>query len=111
MSLPFDQWGIDVLVAGSQKALMLPPGLAMAAFSDKAWKANQRSTSPRFYFDFKKESDAQAKGTTAYTPAVGLVMGLVESLQMLREEGLAACVERHHRLAQATRAAPARQRR
>ena len=101
--LPFDDWGIDVLVAGSQMALMLPPGLAMGAVSDKAKKAFSRSDLPKFYLDLSKEVAAQAKGQTAYTPAVSLVIGMVESLRMLKEEGLEACFARHRKLGTATR--------
>ncbi len=102
--LPFDAWGIDVMVAGSQKALALPPGLAFLAASDKAWKLNETADLPRFYFDLKRERDSQRKNQTAWTPAISLVEGLDESLQMFREEGLAACFARHERLARGARA-------
>lgn len=104
MNLPTDEWGIDVLVAGSQKALMLPPGLAMGAFTSKAAAAMERSNLPSFYFDLKKEAANQASGTTSFTPAVSLLYGLQESLAMMREETLEACFARHDRLARATRA-------
>jgi aspartate aminotransferase-like enzyme len=102
--LPFDAWGIDVMVSGSQKALGLPPGLSFLAASDKAWKLNETADLPRFYFDLKRERDSQRKNQTAWTPAISLVLGLDESLQMMREEGLAACFERHERLARGARA-------
>ncbi|HWE25522.1 MAG TPA: alanine--glyoxylate aminotransferase family protein [Myxococcales bacterium] len=102
--LPFDAWGIDVMVSGSQKALGLPPGLAFLAASEKAWKLNETADLPRFYFDLKRERDNQRKNQTAWTPAISLVLGLDESLQMFREEGLAACFERHERLARGARA-------
>ncbi|HDS17007.1 MAG TPA: alanine--glyoxylate aminotransferase family protein [Proteobacteria bacterium] len=102
--LPMDEWGLDVVVTGSQKALMLPPGLAFAALSAKAWKFNQRSTLPRYYFDFAKELKNSVKGQNAYTPAVSLIVGLREVLVMIKEEGLDQVFKRHARLAEATRA-------
>jgi aspartate aminotransferase-like enzyme len=102
--LPFDAWGIDVMVSGSQKALGLPPGLAFLAASEKAWKLNESADLPRFYFDLKRERDNQRKNQTAWTPAISLVGGLDESLQMFREEGLQACFARHERLARGARA-------
>jgi aspartate aminotransferase-like enzyme len=103
--VPVDRWGLDVVVVGSQKALMLPPGLAVVAVSDKAWKANERANLPRFYLDLMRERKSQEKGETAFTPAVSLVVGLRESLRMLKEEGLEGVWLRHERLAKATRAA------
>lgn len=96
---------IDVLVAGSQKGLMLPPGLGFLWVSDKAWSLSNRSQLPKFYFDLSKEKKAQAKNQTSYTPAVSLVMGLRESLEMMKEEGRNAIFARHERLARACRAA------
>jgi aspartate aminotransferase-like enzyme len=103
--VPVDQWGLDVTVVGSQKALMLPPGLAIVVVSDKAWKAHERATLPRFYLDLARERKSQDKGETAFTPAVSLVVGLRESLRMLKEETLAGVWNRHERLAKAARAA------
>jgi aspartate aminotransferase-like enzyme len=103
--VPMDKWGLDVVCVGSQKALMLPPGLAIVAVSDKAWKANERSNLPRFYLDLVRERKSQEKGETAFTPAVSLVVGLRESLRMLKEETLEGVFHRHERLAKATRAA------
>ena len=103
--IPMDDWGIDILVSGSQKAFMLPPGLAFAAMSDKAWKFNETAKCPRFYLDFKKERKNLADNTTAYTPAVSLIIGLREALLMIKEEGLQNMFARHDRLARATRAA------
>jgi aspartate aminotransferase-like enzyme len=103
--VPMDKWGLDVVCVGSQKALMLPPGLAVVAVSDKAWKANERSNLPRFYLDLMRERKSQEKGETAFTPAVSLVVGLRESLRMLKEETLEGVFHRHERLAKATRAA------
>ncbi len=104
-NLPMDEWGIDAVITGSQKALQLPPGLALVALSEKAWKANESSKCPRFYFDFKKERKNLANQTTAYTPAVSLVTGLRSVLQSMREEGIENVHKRHNRLARATRAA------
>ncbi|MBI5096081.1 MAG: alanine--glyoxylate aminotransferase family protein [Nitrospirae bacterium] len=98
-----DEWGIDILITGSQKALMLPPGLAFAGISDKAWRMNERAKCSRFYFDFKKERDNLKKNTSAYTPAVSLIIGLQHVLRTLREEGLPNIFARHALLANATR--------
>ncbi len=95
---------IDVLVSGSQKALMLPPGLAFVTASEKAWARAKSAKMPRYYFDLEKERKNQAKNQTAYTPAVSLVTGLQESLRLLQEEGLENIFARHARLAKATRA-------
>ena len=102
---PMDEWGIDVLVSGSQKAFMLPPGLAFAALSEKAWKFMETAKCQRFYFDFKKERKNLKDNTTAYTPAASLIIGLRDALKMLKEEGLENVFARHNRLARATRAA------
>jgi aspartate aminotransferase-like enzyme len=103
--LPMDTWGIDTVVTGSQKALMLPPGLSFASLSDKAWRAVGRSDLPKYYFDFKKELGKLKNNDTSFTPAITLVIGLRESLRMIRQEGLEALFARHERLASATRAA------
>jgi aspartate aminotransferase-like enzyme len=84
---------------------MLPPGLAFATLSDKAWSFVERSDLPRYYFDFKKELKKIQGDQTAYTPAVSLVVGLNETLKMIKEEGLKNVFSRHTRLAEATRAA------
>jgi aspartate aminotransferase-like enzyme len=104
-SIPMDEWGVDVVISGSQKAMMLPPGLAFAALSDKAWKFVERSNLPKYYFDFKKELKSSKKNQSAYTPAISLFVGLRESLRMIRQEGLEAVFRRHEKLAEATRAA------
>ncbi|MFL5812863.1 MAG: pyridoxal-phosphate-dependent aminotransferase family protein [Bdellovibrionia bacterium] len=101
--LPMDKWGIDVLITGSQKALMLPPGLAMIALSDRAWAATETSTIPKFYLDLKAERKVISKNTTAWTPAISLIAGLKEALRMIREEGLENVFKRHDLLARATR--------
>jgi aspartate aminotransferase-like enzyme len=103
--VPVDEWGFDVTVCGSQKALMLPPGLAIVAVSDKAWKANERANLPRFYADLGRERRNQDKGDASFTPAVSLIVGLRESLRMMKEETLEGVFNRHERLAKATRAA------
>ncbi len=104
ISLPMDEWGIDVLVSACHKALGLPPGVAFLAASEKAWKLNATADLPRFYFDARRERDNQRKNQTAWTPAISLTEGLDESLAMFREEGLEACFERHARLGRAARA-------
>lgn len=104
-TMPMDDWGIDILITGSQKAMMLPPGLAFLALSPKAWTQVDRASLPRFYFDLQRERKEQHKHTTAYTPAVSLIFGLHEVLRMMQEEGLAHMHARHTHLMQATRAA------
>jgi len=105
VSLPLDEWGIDVLVTGSQKALMLPPGLGFIALSDRAWEKTKKAKLPRFYFDLNLERKNQQKGSGAFTPAVSLIFGVRASLQMLQREGLPNVYARHDRLCRATRAA------
>lgn len=105
LSVPMDDWGIDALVTGSQKAMMLPPGLAFIGLSDRAWQRTREPASPRFYFDLESERKGQAKGSTAYTPAVSLVFGLCAALKLMRDEGLERVYARHDRMARATRAA------
>ena len=103
--LPLDEWGIDVLVTGSQKALMLPPGLGFIALSDRAWEKTKTAKLPRFYFDLNLERKNQQKGSGAFTPAVSLIFGVRASLAMIQREGLANVYARHDRLCRATRAA------
>jgi aspartate aminotransferase-like enzyme len=102
--IPMDRWGIDVLITGSQKAFMLPPGLAFVALSERAWQHTKHAKLPRFYFDFARERDNLAKDTTAWTPAISLVTGLREALAIILEEGLPQVFARHARMAAATRA-------
>ena len=97
-----DAWGLDVVVSGSQKALMTPPGLGLAAVSAAAFSAT--GTSPRFYFDWERTRKAQAKFDAPFTPSVSLVAGLDVALGMLLDEGLDAVFDRHVRLGRATRA-------
>ncbi len=99
-----DEWGVDALVTGSQKALMLPPGLGMIALSPRAWDSVKKSKTPRFYFDLSRELKAQREEhTTAFTPAVSLISGLNKSLEMLHAEGLEKVYARHAIMAEATR--------
>jgi len=104
LPLPMDQLGIDVLVTGSQKALMLPPGLAFVALSPRAWAATEQAKLPRFYFDFKREKKGVAEKSTAWTPAISLINGLDVALDMMRAEGWDNLYARHDRCARATRA-------
>ena len=101
--LPADAWNIDVLVGGSQKALMLPPGLAFVAVSDKAWEFNKTSKLPKFYFNWAKERTNLEKNQTNFTPAISLIGGLMQSLRMIKEEGLENVYKRIDKLATATR--------
>jgi aspartate aminotransferase-like enzyme len=85
--LDVDGWGVDVIIGGSQKALMMPPGLAYCAVSERAWKRMDTTTSPRYYFDLRKERKAAAKGETAYTPATSLFAALGAALEFVRSMG------------------------
>jgi aspartate aminotransferase-like enzyme len=82
-----DGWGIDVTIGGSQKALMIPPGLAYCAVSERAWKRMETAKSPRYYFDFRKERKAAAKGESSYTPATSLFAALGAALDFIRQMG------------------------
>jgi aspartate aminotransferase-like enzyme len=85
--LDVDGWGVDVIIGGSQKALMMPPGLAYCAVSERAWKRMDTTTSPRYYFDLRKERKSAAKGETAYTPATSLFAALGAALEFVRGMG------------------------
>jgi serine---pyruvate transaminase len=98
-----DDWNLDVVVSGSQKALMTPPGLAITSVSDAARAQSERATLPRFYFDWASTREAQAKLDAAFTPAVSIVVGLDVALGMLLERGLEAAFEHHVRLGRACR--------
>jgi alanine-glyoxylate transaminase / serine-glyoxylate transaminase / serine-pyruvate transaminase len=100
-----DEWGVDCAVTGSQKGLMLPAGLGIVAVSPKALEARKRASLKRCYFDFEDMILANADGWFPYTPALGLLYGLRESLDMLLEEGLDNVFARHHRLAEGVRRA------
>jgi aspartate aminotransferase-like enzyme len=82
-----DGWGVDVIIGGSQKALMMPPGLAYCAVSERAWKRMDSATSPRFYFDLRKERKSAAKGESAYTPATSLFAAMGAALEFIRSMG------------------------
>ena len=103
VQLETDAWGLDVVVAGSQKALMTPPGLSLATVSEKAWDRSRRSTMPRYYFDWERTRAAQAKLDAPFTPAVSLVRALDVALGLLLDEGLEAAFVRHARLGRACR--------
>ncbi|KPH75602.1 pyridoxal-phosphate-dependent aminotransferase family protein [Bosea vaviloviae] len=100
-----DEWQVDVTVSGSQKGLMLPPGLSFNAVSEKAMAASRANTLPRSYWDWQEMVKINAGGFFPYTPATNLLYGLKEAIAMLHEEGLPAVFARHQRLASATRAA------
>ena len=101
---PMDAWGVDVVVAGSQKGLMCPPGLAFVALNERAWQVAERATLPKFYWDLRTERRWQAKCQAQFTPAVSLLMGLDVAIGLLKAEGLAHVYRRHERLAAAARA-------
>jgi aspartate aminotransferase-like enzyme len=104
-NLPIDQWGIDVLVSGSQKALMLPPGLAFLSVSEKAWKQIDKNITPKtFYFDLKKYRAKLETGDTPYTMAHTLIRALALSLKRIQEEGIENIWARQARNAAAARA-------
>ncbi|MCM8795661.1 MAG: alanine--glyoxylate aminotransferase family protein [Candidatus Omnitrophica bacterium] len=105
IDLKTDAWFCDVVVSGSQKGLMLPPGLGFISLSPKAWKLVESSRSPRYYFDLRKAKKAQDKTDTPFTPAINLIIALNESLKMIKEDGLANVFLRHKKMADATREA------
>ncbi|MGI6188220.1 MAG: alanine--glyoxylate aminotransferase family protein [Clostridiales bacterium] len=100
-----DEWGIDIAVAGSQKAFMLPPGLAFVSVSEKAWAAIEKSRLPKFYFDFLAYRKSLLNKTTPYTTAASLVIAASEAVEMMLEEGLDNIFARHRNLGEACRAA------
>jgi alanine-glyoxylate transaminase / serine-glyoxylate transaminase / serine-pyruvate transaminase len=100
-----EEWGVDVTVGGSQKGLMLPPGLSFNAISDKAVAANKNARSARYYWDWQEMLKPNRAGFFPYTPATNLIYGLREALLMLQEEGLLNVFRRHQRHGDATRAA------
>ena len=105
MDFRFDEWGVDVAVCGSQKGLMLPPGLAIACVNERAIAACRRATTPRSFFDWRPVLEMAEAGILPTTPPTSLLFGLQESLRMLDDEGLDAVYARHARLAAAVRAA------
>jgi alanine-glyoxylate transaminase/serine-glyoxylate transaminase/serine-pyruvate transaminase len=105
MDFRHDEWGVDVTIAGSQKGLMLPPGLGFNAISDKAMAANKTARLPKAYWDWQQMLAQNKSGFYPYTPATNLLYGLRESLAMMREEGLKNVFARHDRHAESTRRA------
>jgi aspartate aminotransferase-like enzyme len=101
--LMMDDWGIDIAVTGSQKGCMLPPGLAFVCVAQSAWESIEKSDLPKYYWSFKKMQKALKNKTTAYTPAITLIMAASKALSMIREEGIENVWSRHARLAHATR--------
>lgn len=99
MEVKMDEWGVDVLVSGSQKGFMIPPGLAFLAASEKAWEVHKNCKYPSFYFDWDAHKKAVLEDTTPWTPAVNLIFALNEALKMLRKEGLENIYSRHKKLA------------
>lgn len=99
MDVKMDEWGIDVLVSGSQKGFMIPPGLAFLAASPKAFKIHEACQFPSFYFDWSAHKKAVLDDTTPWTPAVNLIFALAEALKMMRKEGLENIYSRHKKLA------------
>jgi len=104
LPLPMDEWGLDVVFTGSQKALMCPPGLMMIAASQKGWAQAEKADAPRFFFDLKGHRDGFAKGQTPQTPAISLLYGLQAALQMVVEEGIEQGQERHRLMGEMARA-------
>ncbi len=100
-----EELGIDVLITGSQKALMLPPGLAIIYYSEKASKRLEKSSLAKYYFDIKKEAKKQKEGQTAYTPSISLIIALNESLKLILDEGIPNLAKRHQLMGEATRKA------
>ena len=105
MEMPVDRWHLDIVIAGSQKALMLPPGLAFASVSQKAWNMIAKSKSSKFYFDYQKERKNNAKGESSYTPAITLIIAAREALKFIRSIGRENLIANAGLLANATRSA------
>ena len=105
MDVRMDEWGIDVLVSGSQKGFMIPPGLAFLAASERAWKMHGQCMYPSFYFDWTAHKNAVLENTTPYTPAVNLIFALHEALKIMKKEGLQNIFARHEKLALGLRSA------
>ena len=105
MEYKHDEWGVDITVSGSQKGLMLPPGLSFNAISDKALRISKTSGMRRSYWDWEEQIDANKSGSFPYTPATNLLYGLKEAINMLHEEGLDNVFKRHEKHALATRSA------
>ena len=105
MPLDIDGWGLDVVIGGSQKAFMIPPGLAFMAVSPKAWKLAETATLPHYYFNLKKEKKSGDAGESSWTPATSLILALAEALRYVKQLGMPNLIENAQLLATATRAA------
>ena len=103
INVPVDDWRCDVIVTGSQKGWMVPPGLAMVSVSPEAWQAHSEARMPRFYWDFTRAKSYLEKGQNPWTPAVSVVFALSVALEMMLKEGLPNVVARHARIGQMTR--------
>ncbi|MEK7791309.1 MAG: alanine--glyoxylate aminotransferase family protein [Deltaproteobacteria bacterium] len=103
--LPMDRWGVDVVVSGSQKGLMLPPGLAFVCLSRSAWEKQKKSLFPKYYFDFSKELKSIQKNQTAYTPAVSLMIGLREVLRFFQKKTKEKIFSHYEKMSNAMRSA------
>jgi len=108
MPLDIDGWGLDVLIGGSQKAFMIPPGLAFMSISPKAWKFAETANLPHFYFNLKKEKKSGDAGESSWTPSTALILALAEALKYVKQIGMAHLIENAQLLARATRAAAQR---
>jgi aspartate aminotransferase-like enzyme len=108
MPLDIDGWGLDVVIGGSQKAFMVPPGLAFLSVSPKAWSFAETATLPHYYFNLKKEKKSGDAGESSWTPATSLVLALGEALKYVKQVGMAHLVENAQLLAKATRTAAER---
>jgi aspartate aminotransferase-like enzyme len=105
MPLDIDAWGLDIVIGGSQKAFMVPPGLAFLSISPKAWAHADRATLPRYYFDLKREKKYAANGESAWTASTALMLALNEALQYIKGIGMTALIDNAQQLARATREA------
>lgn len=105
MPLDIDGWGLDIVIGGSQKAFMIPPGIAFMTISQKAWKANETAKLPRYYFDLKKEAKIAANGESAWTPSIAILLALDEALKYVKELGMDQLIANATLLAKATREA------
>ena len=105
MPLDIDNWGLDLVIGGSQKAFMLPPGLAFISVSPKAWATMESAKLPRYYFDLRREKKNAAKGESSWTPATSLILGLAEVLKYIQTLGMNELINNAQQLAAATRAA------
>jgi aspartate aminotransferase-like enzyme len=105
MPLDIDRWGLDVVIGGSQKAFMIPPGLAFLSISPKAWAFSDTAKLPRYYFNLKREKKSAAGGESSWTPNTSLLLALAEALKYVKSIGMDQLIENAQMLAKATRAA------